>query len=155
MEIVIQSKKGRRIIASMPAEDPPFKRAHAVQLFKERHPNATLRSISSTYNCVGLALAARRAVVSAYDLPSLLEDDGFVKVPEEKVQVGDLVVYVVDGQMEHVGIVVHRSLVLTPRDHSIKLISKWGFLGEYIHDIEDVPAEYGNNWEFWSERQVP
>jgi hypothetical protein len=76
-----------------------------------REHGATLRSGSSDYNCVGMALANRRAFVDPEHLKMILEEDGYTEVNDEaSVVPGDLALYSdASGEFVHVGIVVSHS----------------------------------------------
>ncbi len=65
-----------------------------MDILKQRHPNALLRSITATYNCLGLIVASRRVWVDPDHLLTILIQDGYRRLrgPEE-TEVGDVVVY--------------------------------------------------------------
>lgn len=113
----------------------------------------TVRSVSEyPYNCVGMVLANRRAWIDmdSDEIENLLTKDGFRKVPAKELSVGDVVLYEQDNEYTHIGMVicVDRQSVT-----NIWVLSKWGFAGEMIHHLHDVPSEYGLGRHFWSERK--
>ena len=69
----------------------------------------------------------------------------------ERVVVGDLVVYARDGNAEHVGMVtqVYSSIGQIPQ---LRILSKWGHLGEIEHNLHDVPEVFGIPDSYWSEK---
>jgi hypothetical protein len=129
----------------------------SVELFKSLFPDARFRSISATNNCVGLVVTQRRTWAFPEDLHKILADDGFrqLKGPHE-AEMGDVVIYRDDRRtICHVGIVVDKNLAIdpvTPGD-PLRVLSKWGADGEYIHDMSYVPELYGKPAEFWTDRR--
>jgi hypothetical protein len=85
----------------------------------------------------------------------ILEEDGYVEVPQAAaVTTGDVVVYERDGEITHVAIVVTNVPVLADGTSNIKVLSQWGFDGEYLHDYRDVHPSYGVPVRFYSERRT-
>jgi hypothetical protein len=71
--------------------------------------------------------------------------------------VGDVVVYhAPDGEVCHAGIVIGKN-VLAPGQQAdpLKVLSKWGADGEYLHDLSALPALLGKPAEFWADRRPP
>jgi hypothetical protein len=120
------------------------------------HPNARLRSsATTTYNCVGMALASRRTWVQTDQIGPILSDDDYrmLDTPDE-IDVGDLVIYhdPTDGGVTHIGIIIAHRAMADERQH-IEVISKWGAVGEFLHDLYDVPDDYGSPGQFWTDRR--
>jgi hypothetical protein len=95
------------------------------------------------YNCHGLTFGSRRTQVSP-PIGSILEDDGFDKIPSEKdVRPGDIVVYSdARGEVTHSGFVVWRRKVeLMPGTETViaMIWSKWGKAYEMIHAVRECP----------------
>jgi hypothetical protein len=95
------------------------------------------------YNCHGLTFGSRRTQVVP-PIHSILDDDGFDKVPSEKdVRPGDIVVYSnARGEVEHSGFIVWRKRVKLVGDiESIlpMVWSKWGKGYEVIHAVGECP----------------
>jgi hypothetical protein len=95
------------------------------------------------YNCHGLTFGSRRTQVSP-PIFSILDDDGFDKVPSEKdVRPGDIVVYSdIRGEVTHSGFVVWRNKVqLVEGTQSVipMVWSKWGKGYEMIHAVGECP----------------
>lgn len=150
----LATKKGTFIPNIRQAEWLPHMLQHAVEQVKRDRPGAELRSSTATYNCVGLVFASRRTWVESDHLPMILEEDGFQKLQQEKdVRVGDLAVYEDGGSPSHVGIVVKIEQDIAHAEFRFTVLSKWGQVGEYIHDLEDVPFTCGEPKSFWTERK--
>jgi hypothetical protein len=123
---------------------------------KQSHPDALLRSITATYNCVGLVVASRRTWVDTEHLLTILIEDGSRRLrgPEE-ARVGDVVVYRDEaGDVSHVGMVSQKKIA-DPRSDAdfLQVLSKWGADGEYFHDATDVPYLLGRPAEYWTDRK--
>jgi len=137
-------------------ERPKVALEASVAIFRASRPNARLRSLTATYNCVGLVVACRRTWVDPEHLVRILRDDGYRQLAgPEQAEIGDLVIYR-DGanEVSHVGIVV-RKKVLVPgqQEEPLEVVSKWGADGEYIHDMSYVPKLLGKPVEFWTDRK--
>jgi hypothetical protein len=120
----------------------------AVDDLARKHPHAIHRTRSSRkYNCHGLVFASRRTEIwdSAEVAKIILEDD-YVKVPFEEVLVGDVAVYVDNGDMQHSGIVVE----MAKNPKMARILGKWGHLQEVVHWANDAPPEYGMNIEYYT-----
>ena len=107
---------------------------------KRQYPLAHLRRPpSGQYNCHGLTLANRRTGV--YDpliVEQVLRDDGYRKVREREVELGDVIVYDEGGEVTHSGLVVEvvKDTGFGPR---FRILSKWGQAAEYLHMAEQGP----------------
>ena len=113
----------------------------------------TVRSISEyPYNCVGMVLANRRAWIDldSDEIENILTKDGFTKVLRKDLAVGDVVLYEQDNEFTHIGMVI---CIDKDNANNIWILSKWGFAGEMVHHLHDVPIEYGLGRHFWSERK--
>jgi hypothetical protein len=74
-----------------------------------------------------------------------LRDDKWEEVELGAVLPGDIVVYYgEDGDANHSGIVVQTDSLKVPI-----ICSKWGFSGEFIHQLNDVPNLYGPTTIFY------
>ena len=116
------------------------------------YPNAVLRCYGSTYNCMGMAFAARRTCVDTSSLKTIMTDDGYRPIPEAELCVGDVVAYSItqNGPVMHVGIVSYIGVVTGNGDH-IRVLSKWGTSGpECFHPMRHVP--YGFCLRFFTDR---
>jgi hypothetical protein len=138
-----------------PERNPAALRA-AVEIVRGIAPDAILRSITATYNCVGMVVAARRTWVDPEHLVRILAEDGYRKLngPNE-AGLGDVVIYHdPQGAACHVGFVVRKKLLLSGgQEDPLTVLSKWGADGEYIHGASKVPLWLGTPAEYWSDRR--
>lgn len=94
------------------------------------------------YNCVGMVLANRRAWIEIDHIIDVLREDGYRLLARDQVVAGDVVVYNLNVAPVHVGLVV----AVEPSFgnlQEIRVLSKWGLLGEVEHRDEDVPYHCG------------
>lgn len=124
----------------------------ALELLGTKKDSVKVRSISEyPYNCVGMVLGNRRAWIDLVteEIETSLKLDGYAKTSQDKLSVGDVVLYKNEDEFTHIGVVISVDI----RDVvDIWVLSKWGFAGEMIHHLHDVPSEYGLASQFWSER---
>lgn len=118
-----------------------------------------LRSVDSTYNCVGLVFAGRRTWIEPDHLTQILSEDGYSSITEAMAMEGDVVAYTRDdGSIPHVGLIVSKQPVVELARWSITVLSKWGQDGEYLHDLRDYPTALSIGGRitprFWSERKA-
>jgi len=129
----------------------------AVSSKKSSHPAAVLRSISGTYNCLGLTFASRRTCIDPDQLDKILREDGYRGLGVvEAPCIGDIVVYKNNlREPLHVAVIVSIKTNVDPNQppYDIMVLSKWGFEGEYIHSVGYVPDALGTPQEFWTERK--
>lgn len=149
--------KRRRHILNAQRLEQTLERLQASKTELERiFPEAQLRSVTGTYNCMGMVFASRRTWVETNKevLNLILKDDAYRKVEEIKsISVGDIVVYRSDdGDPQHVGIVIERVPELAIGNFKIKILSKWGFDGEYIHELNYKPLLFGSHTDFYTDR---
>lgn len=153
--IPLVTSSRRRIDNVQRQQRPPEAMQAAAQMFMREHKSLQTRSLSSVYNCVGLVFASRRTSVDIALLWMIFEDDGYRSIPESAVVPGDLVVYKDDaGRVTHVGIVIEHARDVLSATFVTKVVSQWGWDGEYIHDVKDVHYSLGSPREFWSERKI-
>jgi hypothetical protein len=152
------TKDRQRIPNTQRKEHPPARMNAAKDLWQARFPSIKVRSLSATYDCVGMALASRRTAIGAEYLRMVLDGDGFKQVRHRSdVVEGDLIVYrkSPEGEMEHVGVVWSIRRCLARGEIEFGCLSQWGQDGEFIHGEATVPSEFGVHREFWSERKCP
>lgn len=119
------------------------------------HPQAEVRSVTATYNCVGMVFASRRTWVDPDQVRKILSDDGYQRVGGiEQAEVGDVVLYIYEGEIAHVGIIIERRENLREASISFKVLSKWGAHPEFIHHPDDVSPLWGELTEVWTDRKV-
>lgn len=125
---------------------------NALQLLGSRKDNVQVRSISEyPYNCVGMVLGNRRAWIEldSDEIENILTMDGYEKVLHKDLAVGDVVLYEQNDEFTHIGVVIYLD---SQNVNNIWILSKWGFAGEVIHHVLDVPSGYGLVSQYWSER---
>lgn len=66
------------------------------------------------------------------------------KIPESEMSEGRVVLYFDHGKTKHVGRVVQGT----------RVVSKWGKNPVYEHDLCEVPASYGDEYEFFKQPSV-
>jgi cell wall-associated NlpC family hydrolase len=119
-------------------------------------PHADLRSRGSAiYNCVGLVFASRRTSIEPSEIDQkILADDGYRRLgAAESPALGDVVIYRSgDGSISHVGIVASSGSVGAAP--VIRVLSKWGPEGEYLHPLTHVPEVFGTPSEYWTDRHA-
>jgi hypothetical protein len=128
-------------------------------MWESRFHNLRFRSISNTYNCVGMVVASRRVWVHPQYLEQIFQEDGFRRLTSlEDVQPGDVAVYQdgLDSEPTHVAIVVSRRIIIPGvSEDPLVVLSKWGAFGEYEHESLNVPAVYGRPTQYWTHRRNP
>lgn len=119
-----------------------------VQGETERHRLTAQKYLSSRqlgdpspyYNCHGLTFASRRTMVTdEVTLQRILMDDGYRPIQANEVSAGDIIVYYLDGYIEHSGIVIDNPVgpLRIPT-----IWSKWGRGSEMIHAANNCPYNY-------------
>lgn len=155
--LLLQTRGKWQIPNELRPERHPAARKAAIELVQGIAPDAILRSITATYNCIGMIVASRRTWVDPADLIRVLRDDGYRKLngPEQS-DVGDVVIYHDDnGNPCHAGIVLRKNLLLdNRREELLTVLSKWGSDGEYIHGAFRVPVYLGTPAEYWTDRRT-
>jgi len=149
----LHARSGWQIPTARPAlEDIRVLQIRSQELHRWR-PNAQLRAVSSfPYNCVGLIFASRRAWIEIDHIYDILREDGYKQVRLEDIMIGDVVLYKnYRGEPVHVALVVTVDRVF---GLNVKVLSKWGVDGEFIHFIEDVPPFLGTPSEVYTERPI-
>jgi hypothetical protein len=155
--LLLQTRAKWPIPNEIRKERPSAALKAAVELMRELFPEAQLRSITSTYNCVGLAIATRRVWVDPEYLVKILKDDGYTQLQRsEDTEYGDVVVYHdSDDEACHVGIVVRKNLLITGEDRELlTVVSKWGADGEYVHEATKLPFLLGRPAQYWTDRRL-
>lgn len=156
--LVLQTRARWQIPNELRPERNPASLRAAVEIARSIIPEAILRSITATYNCVGMVVASRRTWVDPADLLRVLREDGHRKLKgPEDTEPGDIIIYHDEnGEPCHVGLVVRKNLLLGrgPED-LLTVLSKWGADGEYIHGASRVPGFLGRPAEYWTDRRMP
>lgn len=155
--LLLQTRAKWAIPNSIRLERPAVALRAAVDLIRELFPEARLRSITATYNCVGLVVASRGTWVDPEHLAKILTDDGYRQLPRpEDAEAGDVVVYHdADGEPCHVAIVVTKNLAVAGENRDLlTVLSKWGADGEYLHDLTKLPLLLGRPAQYWTDRRL-
>jgi hypothetical protein len=92
--LLLQTRARWLIPNEMRPERHPAALKAAVEIAKAIIPEAILRSITATYNCVGLVVASRRTWVDPEHLVRILREDGYRQLSgPEGMEFGDVVIY--------------------------------------------------------------
>lgn len=147
----VHARDGTPIPAGVGSDPAPS----AVSLAREAHrfvisAASQLRPPCGRYNCHGLVFASRRAHIppagADVDLDDVLHRDGYRQLrPHQAPQVGDIVAYRCNGEIEHTGYVSRIDSVGTVP--VIFVWSAWGSLGEFEHRVQSSP--YRGDPEYW------
>lgn len=150
----IRTRSGTEIPCSDYLSLSPEKIQLNAQEILSWRPNARLRSIDVyPYNCVGMIFAARRAWIEIDHIYDLLRGDSFRQISEGEVMVGDLILYIdANNEPAHIGLIITVDLIGVAKN--IRVMSKWGKDAEFIHFIEDVPAQMGKPMKFYTDRKT-
>src|SRR5882762_3616948 len=153
LHLPLATRTGRPIRNEVRRERAPESLRAAVQLWARERPAADLRSISATYNCMGLVFATRRTWIDTEELQFILDQDGYKRIATPDVEPGDLVVYQRDGQRTHVALVLQADVMFAGRmPKMLYACSQWGADGEYFHAAAYVPSHFGQPTEYWTDR---
>ena len=146
--IRLQTAARRDIPNVQNSEVPPQEKNEAADYPKRWKDSEFKPRLSPTYNCHGLTFASRRTRIwNPTSVAEIINDDKYVEVADrQQVRPGDVVVYYVEGEAAHSGIVLRNH----EDDLHVPLIwSKWGNGPEVIHRVYDVHPLYGNNYVFY------
>lgn len=151
----LATKRGRLIVNGQRLERPRAALDAGVRLWLGQRPEAELRSLTSTYNCIAMVFACRRTWVDPDQVAIILEDDGFKRLASvADARVGDVVLYTdAQADLAHAGIVISNTPVVKHARWDTMVLSKWGLDGEYVHPVDHVPQLLGRPTEYWTERQ--
>lgn len=125
----------------------PGQLMHAKEIAKPWPLVKKRRDASTCFNCHGLTFGGRRTWISgSTEVARCLSDDRWHEVlPADSIP-GDIVVYFDDaGDASHSGIIVDFN-------HMMNLpvvCSKWGWAGEFIHLVSEVPKAYGHERKYY------
>jgi len=84
-----------------------------------------------------------------------MDDDGYRSVDQKDAMPGDLVLYK-DSTREvvHIGVILEKNPDVGLAQFRFKVLSKWGSGGEFIHQMESIPAILGIPSQFITERKL-
>jgi len=150
-ELALDAINGWHVPNLRPLYDlDPTQKYKARVIFQQTNPDAKLMSDSALYNCMGFAFASRRTIIDIDLLDDVLRADGYVRISnQDELGEGDLVVYTLNNRAVHVGIITTKIKGYQISVEKIIVLSKWGQLGEYVHELNDVPELYGRAMSFW------
>ena len=150
----LATRKGQHIPNERRLQRPPASMIAARDIVLTHHPSARVRSLSSMYNCMGMAFASRRTYIESEHLELILDGDNYQRVPHEsELAVGDIVIYRdQNGEPVHVAMVSDVRTNLRDATWEVFVISQWGGDGEYFHRVDDVHPRLGEPTEYWTDR---
>lgn len=150
----LATRKGRAIPNQQRMQRPPASMIAARDIVLTHHPSARLRSMSSVYNCMGMAFASRRTCIEPEILEMILDEDSYQRVRNERdLTPGDIVIYRNEnGIPVHIGVVCEVRTNLRSAIREVFAISQWGGDGEYFHRVDDVNPRLGKPTEYWTDR---
>jgi hypothetical protein len=153
--IDLATSRNQRIPNVRRRERAPEALREALRFVTEGHAGRQLRSLTATYNCIGMAFANRRTWIEPEHVPMILRDDGYARVETPAAVVpGDLVIYeTAPAEISHVAVVISNSPNVQDGSSTIRVLSQWGSDGEYFHDYQDVPLYLGKPVRFYTERR--
>jgi hypothetical protein len=151
--IDLATSKNRPIPNARRLERSPEALRAAMEFILNGHPGRRIRSLTATYNCVGMALGSRRTCIDPEYIYMILKDDGYVEVPLKILSPGDLVLYHDGNELTHIAVVVSCEPSVAQSAFKITVLSQWGADGEYLHDYDDVTDILGRPYKFYSERR--
>jgi len=157
--IKLSTKKGRWINNVRRNERAPLAMKAAEDFTHKNCPGIITRSLSSSYNCVGMVFSSRRTWIDPDQLQKIFYDDEYIRISEKsRLMVGDLVIYKSNSKSkdcDHIGIIIQIVPQPGEQDFKILVLSQLGADGEYIHEEDNVPPHIGNFREYFSERKMP
>ena len=152
--IPLATKQGNHIPNEQRVEWSPSRLKSTVDFFSASFPDIKLRSVTVTYNCLGMVFAARRTWVDVEYLDMILREDGYQKLPNVyALKIGDVVIYKKNGSATHIAVVTNISRLLQQASIEVEVVSKWGAHPEYVHIMDRVSPLLGEPAEFWTERK--
>ena len=134
-------------------EKMQFETIKTVTLMRDsKQRSIQIRSVSThVYSCVSMIFSSRRTWIDINHIYDILREDQYVKVPEIRLCTGDVVLYTDGRKPSHVGLVT-KVFHQCGRVLNVRVLSKWGYVGEIEHNVDDVPDTLGNRDSYWSER---
>lgn len=156
-DLPLYTRTKRPIPNEMRPERNPVSLKAAIEEWEKLCPEAELRSITNVYNCMGLLFASRRTNIYPEHVFDILNDDEYRKILDIRdISIGDIVIYrdTDSYDVTHVATVISKQALIKTATWDVKVLSKWGGDGEYMHNLEYVPEVYGKPGEFWTDRKT-
>jgi hypothetical protein len=153
--IRIGTRKTQHVKNEIRAEYPPDQLRNDLDMIRRDFPQAEIRSVTATYNCVGMVFACRRTCIEPEEIETFLRDDEYMQLSTlNEAQIGDIVIYRDTHNIrQHIGIVCTRIENLISATVQFKILSKWGPWAELIHDPQDIYRPWGTLAEVWTDRK--
>jgi hypothetical protein len=163
LQLTFQTKKGTKIeLFTQHKPAAPFMLKQYEDL-RKKHNWHLRKPPTPGYNCVGHVLAVRRGEVDVKDVPVILREDEYRKLPPgEEPAPGDVVTYtdIKERIVLHIGLIVQVRPLLSglSTEKAPQILSKMdGGSGEYLHEVEAV--HYGNKGrdyevDYWTDRPL-
>jgi hypothetical protein len=154
-QLHLHTKGMRQIPNERRPERHPDSMQAAREFVESNHPTAKLRSMSSSYNCMGMVFASRRTWIEPDHIQMIKDDDEYqIVTSQNEVVKGDVVVYRnASKDVTHVGLVADIEPELRNGTYKTTVLSQWGHDGEYFHRIDDVNPLLGTPSEYWTDRR--
>jgi hypothetical protein len=134
--LALQTRKKTTITNWLDRSPCPVGYGVKIAEYRKEYIGATHRPVGpcNTYNCQGLTFAARRTwIADSKTIKTIINDDDYRRIELRDVMAGDVVLYVVNNDVEHSGLVMQKEGL------SIKILSKWGHCHEVIHELRHCP----------------
>ena len=134
-------------------EKMKFETTKTIKLMRDKKQSSIkIRSVSThVYSCVSMIFSSRRTWIDINHIYDIFREDRYTMVPESSLSPGDVVLYTDGRKPSHVGLVT-RVFHTSGRVINVRVLSKWGYVGEIEHNVDDVPDTLGFRDSFWSER---
>jgi len=162
--IPLATRTGRAIPNVQDPDMPPWRIEQYLRRFRKLFPRPELRrGPTGRYNCHGMTFASRRTQILAPDsretiteiVMNILGDDGYREIRLQEAMQGDVVVYYDGNEISHTGIIVEiESDDRVIGGRAVKVMSKWGPGGEYLHYVNECPdaGTPGKKATYWTDR---
>lgn len=157
-KIMVSTRLGRSIENGQDPDYAPDKRRDIQEVWGRKFPEAVeRRPPTGQYNCHGLTFANRRTNIWEPSLiPIILADDGFRQIAIRDLVPGDLAVYFDGPYVSHSGIVLEvvQGVPQGTGIRAVRVLSKWGQIGEYIHFVGHDPyVRHQDRVSFYTDRE--
>lgn len=135
----VKTDAGRILPVALPSRSAT---SEEVELLKHRSalPNVICTDGPGTdYNCHGWVFTGGKFWINSSQVREILDDNGYQAVAQP--QAGDVIVYLVKGE------VVHTGIVRSADANQVLVESKWGLQGRFIHTAEN--QEYSQEFVYY------
>lgn len=153
--IPLFTRLGREISNAQDRDPHPIQVERFQGAFHKQFPWVTeRRPPCGQYNCHGLTFANRRTgVYEPKEIRVILDDDGYRPIKLSDVEAGDLVVYLAGSEITHTAIALElvEGVPAGSRLRAVKVLSKWGSAGEYVHMANEGPYRE-DTMTYWTDR---